>query len=484
MVLKNLIKKSISILILSLVLLLSINIVFAKDSSFTMFITPIKGTILEDESAEYNITIINDAEVEQSFITPYTSDADWVLTTEPQISRVPAKTAMTYKLTVDPKTNVAPGQYAITLNLKSTTTDETQKEMFLIFIRPLNPLPIGYVKSIALSVDMPINIDPRNDIPISVYLRNRNARDYADLRVNIESKLINSVYDLNFTAVEERTDKLRFKLDAYTEPQDDKLTVTLFDGNETINQVKVPIKVIQYTDIKEVRDDSESFLKKKITIQLTNFGNINNVEPYKYELSFFEDLFTKTTPEDTYVIKDSKRYLAFPKNIAPGDTTTIEITTNYRIIFYIIIIFIILITVYFQMRSPVIVKKEAHAHEQSQDGVSDFKVKILIKNRSQKPVENVKVIELIPSLASLIKEASIGTIEPTKVMRNDKSGTLVRWDINYLEPFEERIVTYKLRSKLNIIGGLTLQATKVKFETITGRERVTYSKKHTIKLLH
>jgi hypothetical protein len=166
----------------------------------------------------------------------------------------------------------------------------------------------------------------------------------------------------------------------------------------------------------------------------------------------------------------------------PGDEVTIEITKNYRFAVYTLIIMIIIIILYYQLRSPVVVKKDAVGNEPSHDGVSEFKVKVLIKNRSQKPVENVKIIEMIPSLALLVKEAAIGTVEPTKIIRNDSKGTLVRWDINYLEPFEERIITYRLKSKLNIVGGLTLQATKVKFETVTGRERVTYSKKHNIKI--
>ena len=478
--------KKISLLIISIVLISTlVNISLADKSDYDIFVTPPRIVMFEDETAEYNFTIKNNNDFEERFQNPYASDPDWIITTDPEIDVVSAKSSNTYKLYIRPKAYVLPGQYAITLNIKSLLTEEQRKNEFLIFIKPLNPLPVEYVKSIALNVDMLSNIDPKEDVAVSVYLRNRNAREYKNLTIKMESNLIKKEYNLDFSAIEERTDKFEFQIDKYTPPQTDKLIITIYSDKEVINQVKIPFKIIEYTKVKETINLEESFLRTNTKITLLNEGNIKNNEPYKLKMGFFKDLFTKTTPINTYITKENdERYLNFDTNLNPGETINLNVETDYRFMFYLCIIAIILLTTYYQMRSPVIVKKEAHPHEQSHDGVTDFKVKILVRNRSQKPVENVKVVEMIPSLAVLLKETNVGTIEPSKVMRNDKSGTLVRWDINYLEPFEERIITYKIRSKLNIVGGLTLQPTKVKFETVTGKERVTYSKKHSIKLLH
>jgi hypothetical protein len=475
-------KRIILFLILSFIVL-SVNCAYALESNFQTVITPVRNIIFEDEVGEYNLTVFNDADFEENLMTPYTSDSDWIITTDPQVFRIPPKTAMTYRMVVQPKTEVIPGQYGPTLNVRSIITDYTDKNMLIIFIKPLNPLPMGYLSSIALNIEILTQIDPRNEIPLKVYLRNRNAKEYNNLTVKIESRLLNKEYTLPFKPLEEKTEEFIFQLDPYQAPTDDKLIVTISNGNETINQIKVPIRVILYSEVKEEVNVDERFLKTITTVRLTNFGNIENKTPYKYDMNFIEKYFIFTNPDNSYIIKDNKkRQLIFPIDILPGDTVTLEITKNYRFAAYTIIIIIILIILYYQLRSPVIVKKDAMGNEPSHDGVSEFKVKVLIKNRSQKPVENVKIIEMIPSLALLVKEASVGTVEPTKIIRNDSKGTLVRWDINYLEPFEERIITYRLKSKLNIVGGLTLQATKVKFETVTGRERVTYSKKHNIKI--
>lgn len=470
-------------LILSVMMFSSVYAAPDLKSLFIVDITPVKNIIFEDDIGEFNLSITNFANFEENLMTPYTSDADWIITTDPQVFRVPPNTTKKYRIFIDPKTEVIPGQYGSTLNVRSTITEDTEKTMFIIFIKPLNPLPIGYTSSIALNIQILTEIDPRKEIPLIVYLRNRNAKEYDNLTVKIESRLLNKEYSTRFNALEEKTEEFSFRLDPYETPKEDKLVVTIYNGNETINQIKVPIRVISYSEVKEEITVEEKFLKTKTTIKLTNFGNIENKNSYKYDIKFFEKIVIFTDADNSYVSKEEgKRQLIFPFDLKPGDEATIEITKNYRFIAYTLLILIIIIIAYYQLRSPVIVRKDAAVNAPSHDGVSDFKVKVLIKNRSQKPVENVKIIEMIPSLAILVKEAAVGTVEPTKIIRNDSKGTLVRWDINYLEPFEERIITYKLKSKLNIVGGLTLQPTKTKFETSTGRERVTFSKKHKIKI--
>jgi hypothetical protein len=86
-------------------------------------------------------------------------------------------------------------------------------------------------------------------------------------------------------------------------------------------------------------------------------------------------------------------------------------------------------------------------------------------------IENIQVTELIPSIAELVKEGNIGTLAPSKVLRNDKKGTIVKWELEALEPFEERIISYRLNSKIVIVGGLTLPPSRVKFITKKGKER-------------
>jgi hypothetical protein len=131
--------------------------------------------------------------------------------------------------------------------------------------------------------------------------------------------------------------------------------------------------------------------------------------------------------------------------------------------------------VYFIYRSPVTIKKEALVMGSSHSEISDMKVLLHIRNRSQDLIEHLKITDLIPSIAELATEQHLGTLAPLKVIRNEKKGSIVKWELDALEPFEERIISYRLNSKITIVGGIRLPPAKIKFETLKGKERVVRS---------
>ena len=85
--------KNVAFLVLALtcLFLTPISALAIQKSNFDIDITSIKNTIFEDEIAEYNLTITNNMDFEETFMTPYTSDGDWVLNTDPLVFKVPSK---------------------------------------------------------------------------------------------------------------------------------------------------------------------------------------------------------------------------------------------------------------------------------------------------------------------------------------------------------------------------------------------------------
>ena len=54
------------------------------------------------------------------------------------------------------------------------------------------------------------------------------------------------------------------------------------------------------------------------------------------------------------------------------------------------------------------------------------------------------------------------------------------WNLPTVEPYEERIITYKIKSKLSIVGGLTLPAAYLKYKPRNGREQIILSNKYSL----
>ncbi len=110
-----------------------------------------------------------------------------------------------------------------------------------------------------------------------------------------------------------------------------------------------------------------------------------------------------------------------------------------------------------------------------EDGITDLKVKLDVKNRSNKELTEVEVMDMIPPIAELVREFDVGTLAPEKIVKNEKKGTVLKWIIDVLEPNEQRVITYKITTKFSIIGGLSLPVSQARVATKSGSIRTAVS---------
>ena len=105
---------------------------------------------------------------------------------------------------------------------------------------------------------------------------------------------------------------------------------------------------------------------------------------------------------------------------------------------------------------------------------------MFIRNRTSKKLHNVEVKEKVSKLTKFIEEPdSIGSPNPSKIIHG-KSSTLVKWHFEVLEPYEERLITYKIESKFKLVGSIQFPRAIVKFRTHEGKVHTTGSNKATL----
>ena len=464
------------IILVLVVLLLSVSVV---NADFGVIVKSVKDRIYLDEVAFYNLTIVNRGITSERYQV-YTSDVSWIISTSPTAPEIGADGRETFLLKLDPKTHVSVGHHTVVINVKETSTKELDQVNIPIYIKSTIPDTRTYEPSIELNINMPVDVDPRENIHMDISLRNRNNLDIDELIIRLESHLINKEYIIPFSGLEERTDEFIFKLDNMESPQEDTLVITLIKDNETVNKVTKKFNVVAYSDIIEAKKVKKGFLKTTYSTELFNDGNIQKSGQYKLESNFFKTLVIFENPK-ARTSKTDPGYLIFDYTLEPQEELTIKASFNYGIYIYTVFFIIIIIVMYYTLRSPVIIRKEAKVvGSMKKEGISEIKIMLHIKNRSQKTIEGIKIIEKIPRLVKFEKGTYIGTLEPTKIIEHAKLGTTIRWNLKTLEPFEERIITYKVKSKLNIIGGFTLPRVIVRFEVMNGKERAIYSNKCSI----
>ena len=107
--------------------------------------------------------------------------------------------------------------------------------------------------------------------------------------------------------------------------------------------------------------------------------------------------------------------------------------------------------------------------KKEQDGSSTVKISITLKNKGFKKIHNVKVMDRVPKIAETPHE--FGTAHP-KVAETPQGVQLI-WEITTLSSNEEKIFTYKARSKLQIIGKSTIPSAVAKY--VKGNRTLTVS---------
>lgn len=445
----------------------------AVHAEFSVNIAAENNTILPFESASYKVNITNTGS-EIEVINIQADASHWILT--PQATSITVGETKEFILTITPKTNVGISNYRIPLTFTSTISDQIAQESVFLAIS-LDMYTKGYPVNIRMTVDMGAEIDPRSPVEVDIFIKNNNLRNIDELLIKVESDLFSDSVTAPIEPLSSYRKKFLFNLDpkqaAGTYAM--KVIATNPIDNSVVAEDNIDFEIIAYSKVIPNRGIVEKkILTSTELITLHNDGNKETQQAFNYNLNLWEDLWLKATPKGEVIRKDGQRMISWTLNFQAQETKEITLKRNFIPLAGIILAFILLIISYFIFRSPIISFKEVQLTAKDQEGTSEMKVRIFVKNRTNKIVDTIKVIERLPHIAEFVPHTHLGTLQPTKVTKSEKRGTLIRWEIDQLEPYEERIISFKIHSKLKIVGGVNLPETKIKYHS-HGRERVTTS---------
>ena len=358
------------------------------------------------------------------------------------------------------------------------------RSYMMIGVNDPNPPPGEYLPAIRSTVNMNDLIDPRGNVTVEIEIENQNRRIISEMDVRLRSHMINADHKTSLGPLEQKKITINVPVDPLTNPQEDVLRVMILtSAGERIYQYEAEpfvFQIMHYGGIVESHDEKKSFLKKTTTITLTNEGNGDIIDVYKMQKGFFERFFMSFEPGFERFQEDGENYLGWTLNLAPYESMEIRMVTSHRVPFGIIVLIIAAIVFYYLLRSPVVVHKSATVLSTKEGGISELKVLIILKNRSPKPVKGVTVIDKVSHIADVLREFEMGTLHPTKVFRHDKKGTLIKWEVKELDRFEERVLAYKIKSRLSVLGDFRLPVAVVKYKAVSGKEKSTHSNSVTL----
>lgn len=439
--------------------------------------------IYQDEGAIFRAHITNNENVERRYRVSLSDYTLWTLQTEPLSHRLsgivvgPGETKES-QLMFYPTAQAVPGRYSITIYLKKADSNQEIRKSVEINLKSRTMKIPDYQPNLKVESTLPDNgkIDPRGTKTVMISLKNRNALYIEDCDLTLKSKLIDEQVDnIDLEPLERKELTFDIAFDPMEAPKKDVLVVTASVGNKTFVTIN-NYEIIGYeTDFTVESQTVKKLFKRTDTYTLTNNANIPHTEVFKVRTSFFKGLFTATDPESSIVKEEGNRYASWHVSLESGESYHVTIIRNYRPLIFVLIILAVVIYSYILWRPALVIAKTVSEVGLRDGGVSKFKVQLIVKNRTNVPINEVHIIDKVPTIASVDGDFPVGTLQPTKVLKKEKSGTILKWFVETLEAQEERVITYNVKSRLSILGGFNLPLAVGKYKNDKGNTKSTTS---------
>ena len=462
------------VLIVVILLLSCISALGARDAVIT--VTPLQDHISFGESALFQVRITNLERVQQKFSLYSLQSRGWNIDPQPLSDKIivlPVGDTYTTKIRAQPITKYEPGIYYVAFSIDSDN-GKSQELSLKVYLGPEKP--IEYLPTIRATLDLDTLVNPGESIAATLFLENQNALDLSGLAVKIQSSVpeFNQVFPVALPPLDQKTVEFTLTPNKHLQPKDYKLFFVFEHEGQTIKVLEQELKVATLVPEFDVAADEDTiFFKTRSKITITNSGNVLNTQEARAPVSFFASLFT--TSGGSFKTYKGQRYLVWEVSLKPGESITVESVTNYRLIFYVVVIVLLLAGFYSAVQAPVAIKKKAVTVRSEEEGaLSEIKVTLELKNRSKKQLKDLEIIDLVPPIANIERSLELGTMKP-KEIRHTKQGTKVIWSLPEFEVQEHRLITYNIRAKLNILGSFKLPRAEAHYGKRSGKKGKAYS---------
>ncbi len=308
----------------------------------------------------------------------------------------------------------------------------------------------------AISI-IPDNLNMNSELmPISI--KNTIMYDFNEVKIEMKSPFFTDEKLVSLKSLEEKDfnipldkEKLK-KSDAGPYLINVKIT-TLGKSAEK----EVLFKFMEQDNI-ESSESTDGILVRRTEIIKNNLGNVRKTVFITANKDLISYIFTSVNIQPTKTeVNGFRKYYSWEKELAPGEQLKIIIKTNW---IYPILVILFIIILYFLIKRyleiDLILKKKV-SFVQTRGG--EFALKVQVKVRAKRYVEHIHLKDRLPSLVSLYEK--FGAIAPDNI---DIKNKILEWNIESLNPREERIFSYIIYSKIGVVGKFELPSATAVYE--------------------
>ncbi len=317
------------------------------------------------------------------------------------------------------------------------------------------------LQNLIAKVNAPKSIKPSNPLLFNVTLSNEVAQNtpitlYYELNNSNRVSVANSSEPIVLSTLGPDQFSLNLALNNALAPGNYTLSVFTSFGGELYIQ-STNLTVSSYARFSKVISSNFNIFGGTDSVMIENTGNENlSAGNFSLAISQFNSAF---------VVSKSAQVTS----LAPGQSVTISYTVSYLPIYLIVAIVMVAIFLFLYLNRKIVISKEVVEHKLV-GGFVDVKIALKIKNVSKKVLKDISIVDYVPAHA--LKVSSIGPKEGR--IGKVADGLSITWKEVELQPNDEILLMYEIKSKLGIVGNINLHPAICSF---TSEEGKSYKKK-------
>jgi len=244
--------------------------------------------------------------------------------------------------------------------------------------------------------------------------------------------------------------------------------------NKLIDTQSKNFNVVEKSDLVYEKSMSYTPFAQIKTITVKNDGN--RVERDFYVTETVSDFVSKlfypvTTPTSVESAEGKVVYNWKVDQLNPDDETSVTYEIRFISIWFSgLVIAIVVFLAFTYVYTPRITKSFTMFGPLKRG--KEIPVLLELKNSTLYEIKNIVVGDSIPPLASLVEK--FDTMRPEA--KKTDAGTELMWRIKSLKPFEERVLTYRIKTNVDIIGSMRLPRASMEYLNQKRQTKIVSSK--------
>jgi hypothetical protein len=352
-----------------------------------------------------------------------------------------------------------------TIDIMVNPLDKTKKRSFT-FVYKIKGKISGIQEDI-LSIDIVglkdvleigvYDITPESE-QATLYVKNKVNFNFPEIKTSFNSAFFNTEKTFSLSSLE----KKEFAIPLNKEKI--KILVAgqyILSGKVEVKDVEENlegnINFLEKSGIKSTESFSGIFFRERV-IEKENIGNLPTVAEARISKDIISRLFTSFS---IYPDKSDRKNIfvsySWVKELRPGEKLEIRIKTNY--LYPLIILIVIILGAYLIYRynlSNLIIRKRV-TFVKTKGG--EFALKVTLTASARKFVEKISIIDRIPAMTKIFER--FGAYPPDNI---DEKNRRLEWNIESLQPGEERVFSYIIYSKIGVVGKFELPLATAVYE--------------------